>query len=108
MDQPRQEAVLKCGVCGIEGLHELHYAGRLLASAKCKACGTVMRHTPNELRKEYIKDLQSRVVTKPFRLMHRLLLEPSYLWQGLPNALKRQPKKFIDEAKELKNDPTKD
>jgi hypothetical protein len=40
--------------------------------------------------------------------MHRLLLEPSYLWQGLPNALKRQPKKFIDEAKELKNDPTKD
>jgi hypothetical protein len=29
-------------------------------------------------------------------------MEPSYLWKGLPAALRRQPKKFIDEAKELK------
>ncbi len=103
MDSGKQEVVLRCGVCGKEGLHELHYAGRLLASAKCKSCGTVMRHTPRELRKTYIKDLQDRVATKPHRLVKRLIMEPSYLWKGLPAALKRQPKKFIDEAKELKN-----
>jgi hypothetical protein len=34
MDNGKQEVILRCGVCGKEGLHELHYAGRLLASAK--------------------------------------------------------------------------
>jgi hypothetical protein len=61
-----------------------------------------MRHTPRELRRTYIKDLQDRVVSKPHRLARLLIMEPSYLWKGLPAALKRQPKKFIDEAKELK------
>jgi hypothetical protein len=32
----------------------------------------------------------------------RILSDPMYLFTGLPKAIRQQPKKFIEEAKELK------
>ena len=62
-----------------------------------------MRQTPGVLRKSYFKDLEHRAVTKPFRLFRRMRLDPGYLKQGFLEGLKRQPSKFIEEAKELRN-----
>ena len=105
-DQPRQTAILQCSFCNRECEHEVHYAGRILAHAKCSACGTVMQQSPNVLRKAYIKDLEHRAATKPLRLVRRILSDPGYLFTGLPKAIRRQPKKFVEEAKELR-DPKK-
>lgn len=105
-DQPRQRTELQCSICNRETEHEVHYAGRILAHAKCTACGTVMRQAPSTLRKAYIKDLEHRAATKPLRLVRRILSDPGYLFTGLPKAIRRQPKKFVDEARELR-DPEK-
>ena len=105
-DNPQQKVVLTCSMCGLDSEHEVHYAGRILAHARCMHCGTVMRQSTEVLRKAYIKDLEQRVASKPWRLVRRILSEPNYLFKGLPNAVKRQPKKFLNEAKELR-DPDK-
>ena len=102
-DAPKQTVVLTCGMCGHDTEHEVHYAGRILAHSKCTKCGTVFRQNPSTLRRNYVKDLEHRVVTKPWRLVARILRDPGYLFGGLPKALRRQPKKFIDEAKELRD-----
>jgi hypothetical protein len=65
-----------------------------------------MQQSPNVLRKAYIKDLEHRAATKPLRLVRRILSDPGYLFTGLPKAIRRQPKKFVEEAKELR-DPKK-
>ena len=101
-DNPQQFVVLQCSMCGRECEHEVHYAGRILANAKCTACGTVMRQNAVDLRKAYVKDLEHRVTTKPWRIVQRILREPTYLFGGLPRAIKRQPRKFLKEAKELR------
>jgi hypothetical protein len=102
-DKPHQTAVLTCSICRRDTEHVLHYAGRILAHSKCSECGTVMRQTPAVLRKSYFKDLEHRVITKPFRLFRRVRLDPGYLRQGFLEGLKRQPSKFLDEAKELRD-----
>lgn len=102
-ESPKQLAILSCGVCGRETEHEVHYAGRILAHAKCTACGTAFQQSAAALRKSYVKDLEHRVATKPWRLVMRILRDPGYLFGGLPKALKRQPRKFIDEARELRD-----
>lgn len=100
-DNPHQLVELACSNCNRETEHEVHYAGRILAHAKCRSCGTVISQTPNELRKNYIKDLEHRVSTKPWRLVKRIIKDPSYLITGMPKAIVEQPKKFLGEAKEL-------
>lgn len=105
-NDPHQQTILACSMCRRETEHEVHYAGRILAHAKCLACGTVMRQSPTTLRKAYIKDLEHRAATKPMRLVKRILSDPGYLFTGLPKAMRRQPGKFVQEAKELR-DPDK-
>lgn len=105
-DKPHQIVVLQCTNCNRESEHEVHYAGRILAHAKCLACGTVISQSPGELRKNYLKDLEHRVSTKPWRLVQRILRDPRYLFTGMPKAILDQPKKFLGEAKELR-DPLK-
>ncbi|MEY4323326.1 MAG: hypothetical protein RL410_1107 [Actinomycetota bacterium] len=102
-DKPQQTAELMCSVCNRESVHAVHYAGRILAHSKCLSCGTVYRQTPAVLRKSYFRDLEHRVKTKPFRLFRRLRIDPGYLREGFIEGVKRQPSKFIDEAKELRN-----
>lgn len=102
-DNPKQRVVLSCSNCNRETEHEVHYAGRILAHAKCLACGTVMAQSSNELRKNYIKDLEHRIATKPGRLVRRILSDPKYLFTGIPKAIADQPKKFLDETRELRD-----
>ncbi|MEY3407853.1 MAG: hypothetical protein RL038_914 [Actinomycetota bacterium] len=101
-DNPKQHVVLACSNCNRETEHEVHYAGRILAHAKCLSCGTVMAQSTNELRKNYIKDLEHRIATKPSRLVRRILSDPKYLFTGMPRAIADQPKKFRDETRELR------
>lgn len=97
-------AVLTCSACGVEGEHELRYAGRLLHSTCCLACGHEVRHEPHDLRIAYVHDLAHRVATKPGRLVRRARRRPASFWWDLPGAVLRQPRKLAGELRTLFRD----
>jgi hypothetical protein len=97
-------AVLTCSACGVEGEHELRYAGRLLHSTHCQACGHEVRHEPHDLRVAYAHDLAHRVATKPGRLARRARRQPASFWLTLPAAVLRQPRKLAGELRTLFRD----
>lgn len=94
-------ATLTCGNCGREGPHELDYAGRILASTQCRACGYTIRHPRDDLGPAYRHDLEQRVVTKPIRMLRRLRRHPVRFMLGLPVAVATKPKKLIEEVRPL-------
>ena len=46
------------------------------------------------------------LIALALRIVKRILSDPGYLFTGLPKAIRKQPKKFVEEAKELR-DPKK-
>ncbi|MBT0566048.1 hypothetical protein [Williamsia sp. CHRR-6] len=93
----RETAVLQCDHCGVEADHVLQYAGRLLASTECSNCGFTWHRGEADLREEYVKDLLSRVWTKPARWQRRLRRRPVSTLLELPAAIATQPLKFVRE-----------
>ncbi len=94
-------AELHCAHCDQETLHTLVYAGRLLVSSTCETCQTQVRHEPADLRIHYVRDLEHRIVTKPFRLWRRFWKSPRAVFWGFPKQAVGQPRKFWNEVKEL-------
>jgi hypothetical protein len=94
-------AELTCEVCGCTCEHELRYAGRLLHTTTCSACGHVVEVSPRTFVPAYLHDLERRVVTKPVRLVRRARREPARFLRELPGALLRQPVKLTNELWEL-------
>ena len=95
------KAELHCAHCDAETIHELVYVGRLLASSTCTVCKTQVRHESDDLRIEYIKDLENRIKTKPFRLWRRFWRSPTDTVRTFPSKSMSQPKKFWSEIKNL-------
>jgi hypothetical protein len=93
--------VLACHQCHGEHLHEVTYAGRLLASTICANCGhTIAKDLPG-LRRAYIADVEHRVVTKPRRMLRRVIHHPVAFACGLPGALLLKPAKMEAELRVL-------
>jgi hypothetical protein len=92
-----EHAHLTCSSCGESTEHELRYAGRLLHSTRCTACGHVVRHEQRDLYSAYLRDLEQRLVTKPRRLARRAVHEPGRFLTDLPRAILRQPAKLAGE-----------
>jgi hypothetical protein len=97
-------ATLKCGYCGREGPHDLDYAGRLLASTHCRACGYTVRHMGEDLRKAYFRDFEQRVASKPSRMFRRLRRHPVKFVLSLPLKAASKPKKLLEEVRPLISD----
>ena len=92
-----EHADLLCDSCQRVTEHELHYAGRLLESARCSRCGTHMEVTHRALLPAYVQDLEQRVVSKPRRMWRRATRDPVGYARSLPRAVLRQPAKFLRE-----------
>lgn len=92
---------LACRQCGDVQMHELRYAGRLLASSRCLNCGAVVMHEEPDLCKAYLKDLEMRVRTKPRRMIKRAARHPATFVAHLPYAVLVKPVKMLEEAKPL-------
>ena len=90
---------LVCRQCGQSELHELRYAGRLLASSTCLNCGAVIKHDESDLRRAYLKDLEGRLRTKPGRMAKRAVRHPAAFVTQLPYAILRKPARLLEEAK---------
>lgn len=93
-------AMMNCAVCGRETEHEFVYLGRILAQTTCMSCGHIVRHEQRDLVPTYIRDLEHRIATKPFRMAKRVRKDKSFL-RGLPRAVLRQPRKFLDDFRML-------
>ena len=91
--------VLHCHECHQVAEHELTYAGRILASSRCTACGHQVRHEEQDLRTEYLHDLEQRLLTKPGRLVRRAARHPVRFAVSLPAAVLRQPGKLLTEIR---------
>jgi hypothetical protein len=93
--------VLACHHCHGEHLHEVTYAGRLLASTVCSNCGhTIAKDLPG-LRRAYIADVEHRVRTKPRRMLRRVIRHPVSFARDLPGALLVKPAKMEAELRVL-------
>ncbi len=94
-------AELVCETCDQVTDHELHYAGRLLESVRCTRCGSHMELSQRALLPAYVHDLEQRVASKPRRLWHRAARERGHFLRGLPRAIVRQPRKFLEELRTI-------
>lgn len=90
-----------CRDCGDVQLHELRYAGRLLASSECLNCGAIIRHEDTDLRRAYLRDLELRLRSKPKRMMKRVLRHPAKFMSELPYTILVKPAKLLEEARPL-------
>ena len=83
--------VLNCHHCAGEHLHEVTYAGRLLASTVCSNCGHRIAKDLTALRRAYLADVEHRVRTKPRRMLRRVIRHPVTFALILPGALLVKP-----------------
>lgn len=101
MNHEEISAELHCSHCGLETLHTLIYAGRLLVSTTCQNCQRQVKHDPGDLRVAYIKDLEHRISTKPGRLWKRFWSAPLSIMWNFPRKSMQQPGKIFGEIKKL-------
>jgi hypothetical protein len=92
-------AVLACHHCDGEQLHEVTYAGRLLAAAVCSNCGHTIAKDLPQLRRAYLTDVEHRVRTKPRRMLRRVIRHPVAFALDLPGALLVKPAKMEAELR---------
>lgn len=92
-----EHADLACERCELVTEHELHYAGRLLESVRCRRCGHQIQLSHRALVPAYLHDLEQRVASKPMRMYRRAARDPRGFVAGLPRAIARQPAKFARE-----------
>ena len=60
-------------------------------------------HEPDDLRIAYVKDLEHRIMTKPFRLWRRFRKNPTKTFTEFPGKAISQPRKILREIKNLFN-----
>jgi hypothetical protein len=94
-------AGLMCNECGDVEMHELRYVGRILARSTCLTCGAAMKHDEADLRTAYLRDLESRLRTKPHRMLKRAARHPAKFISQLPSAIIHKPARLLEEAKPL-------
>jgi DNA-directed RNA polymerase subunit RPC12/RpoP len=92
-----EHAEFRCSACGQTAEHDLRYAGRLLESTRCHACGHVVELQPKALLPAYLLDLEQRVTSKPARMLQRANDDRGGFIRSLPMALARQPVKLARE-----------
>jgi hypothetical protein len=90
-----------CNECGDVEMHELRYVGRILARSTCLACGAAVKHDEADLRTAYLRDLESRLRTKPHRMLKRVARHPAKFISQLPSAIIHKPARLFEEAKPL-------
>jgi hypothetical protein len=93
--------LLGCHSCQGEHLHEVTYAGRLLAATLCSNCGHRIAKDLPGLRRAYIADVEHRILTKPGRMLRRVIHHPVSFARGLPGALLLKPAKMEAELRVL-------
>ena len=89
-------AVLTCGNCGADAVHEVAYAGRLVAAVRCTRCGHTLRAA---VARDYLRDLMHRIETKPIRMLRRARRDPVRFACSLPRSVATKPIKLLEELR---------
>jgi hypothetical protein len=91
-------AVLTCGHCGADAVHEITYAGRLLAATRCTRCCHTIRAA---IARDYLRDLKHRIGTKPIRMLRRARRDPVRYACSLPRSVATKPIKLLEELRSV-------
>jgi hypothetical protein len=93
--------VLTCANCQGEQLHEVVYAGRLLARTVCSNCGHELAKDLPNLRRAWVSDVEHRVLTKPMRMLRQAIDHPLSFARALPGAVLTKPARLEHELRVL-------
>jgi len=96
-----ESAYLQCESCAVFAIHTVSYAGRLLVSTRCTACGAVVAGDAAEARARYMRDLEHRLQSKPRRMLRRAVDDPKGFVATLPAKVAAQPGKLAREWRTL-------
>lgn len=91
-----EQVTLTCNSCGQNATHELAYAGRLLVSSTCTACGHAIER---DVRERYVADLRHRVASKPRRMLRRFRRHPLSYVCSIPRAVATKPLEVLAELR---------
>jgi hypothetical protein len=88
---------LRCARCGRETPHDIRYAGRVMRSASCVACGL---ETELQGRSDCLSDMSLRLRTKPKRIARELCSRPQRLLT-IPRRVVSKPSRVGQEVREV-------
>lgn len=91
--------VLTCDKCGLEAVHELEYAGRILVRSVCTNCGHETQPRGDDVWNMYIHDIEQRVASKPLRMWRRFRRHPLEYGLGLPASVLAKPLRMCRELR---------
>jgi hypothetical protein len=93
--------VLTCSRCGLESLHRVSYVGPILMEVACASCGLITRNTHDEIYHAYLHELESRVRSKPRRVLRAATRSPREFTLHLPYSLLTKPYRLGEELASL-------
>jgi hypothetical protein len=90
-----ERASLLCRNCGEEALHELAYAGNILARTTCCNCGFASHR---DVSRQYLRDLERRLRDKPRRMLRRFRRHPVAYSLYVVRHLATKPVSMLEEV----------
>jgi hypothetical protein len=93
--------VLSCARCGLESFHQISYVGIMLVEAQCATCGLTTGINHDLLYHTYLREFESRVRSKPRRVLKAATRSPKQFMLHLPIAVLTKPYKLGEELTSL-------
>jgi hypothetical protein len=91
----------ECSQCNSEQPHHLKYVGNVLAQVTCQTCGKMFAPSSELLVKDYARDLESRLVHKPERMLRQVTRHPKEFLLQLPLKVATKPVRMAWEFEEV-------
>jgi hypothetical protein len=94
----RIDASLDCPTCMNETIHEVRYVAGLLNRIRCVRCGQHWQMARHAAEEAYLRQLVSRVATKPLRLGLEAGRHPIVFAFSLPRRVVTKPWRIASEV----------
>jgi hypothetical protein len=94
----RIEAALECPTCLNETVHEVRYVAGLLNQIRCVRCGQQWQMARHAVEEAYLRQLVSRLATKPIRMGLEAGRHPIDFAFSLPRRVVTKPWRIASEV----------
>lgn len=94
----RIDAALDCPTCLNETLHEVWYVAGLLNGIRCARCGQYWQMARHAVEEAYLRQLVSRLATKPLRMGLEAGRHPIDFAFSLPRRVVTKPWRIASEV----------
>jgi hypothetical protein len=94
----RLNAALECPTCSNETIHEIRYVAGLLNRIRCVRCGQHWQMARHAVEEAYLRQLVTRVASKPLRLGLEAGRHPIAFAFSLPRRVVTKPWRIASEV----------